>query len=145
MSRPLSRDTKLKLALPILYAALTAAAFVATWPHDAVWHDYLGVIVTAIAYSLWITARVQLGNAFTLAPSAKFLVTTGLYSKLRHPVYYFSIMALIGISIYLWQAPMIAALVALSGMEIWRIREEEKVLSKTFGKQYADYKQTSWF
>lgn len=93
---------------------------------------------------LWIVARTQLGYAFSLMPKAKYLVTTGLYSKLRHPVYYFSILALIGILIFSWNIYVLIAVIILIALEIIRMRKEEEVLIKKFGKKYKEYKQTTW-
>lgn len=77
-------------------------------------------------------------------PKAKYLVTTGLYSKLRHPVYYFSILALIGILIFSWNIYVLIAVIILIALEIIRMRKEEEVLTKKFGKKYKEYKQTTW-
>lgn len=93
---------------------------------------------------LWIVARTQLGYAFSLMPKAKYLVTTGLYSKLRHPVYYFSILALIGILIFSWNIYVLIAVIILIALEIIRMRKEEEVLTKKFGKKHKEYKQTTW-
>lgn len=141
----MSRATKLKLMPPILYLGLSVLLFIVTWPTFAEVRHVIGASVTLFAFLLWITARVQLGNAFSLAPKASALVTTGIYRKLRHPVYYFSIMALGGLSIYIWKWPMCIALLVLIALELFRIRSEETVLTKRFGDVYLEYKNSTWF
>ncbi len=131
--------------LPLLYAILAAAFFVYTFPDDVSAHHVIGVIVTGLSFALWIVSRVQLGNAFSLAPKSKFIVSTGIYSKLRHPVYYFSITAVLGLAVYSLNAFVFVALVALILVEIIRIRAEEKLLLSSFGKQYLEYKKSTWF
>ena len=46
-----------------------------------------GAIVAIAGYSLFITARIQLGKSFSVSPQAKELVTHGLYSRIRNPIY----------------------------------------------------------
>lgn len=141
----LSKTTKLKIIIPLMYFGASILLFINTWPNQVSTHHVTGVILTIIAFILWITARVQLGNAFSIAPEAKFIVRAGLYQKLRHPVYYFSILAGLGLSIYLWRWPLFVALILFIGLQTFRIRKEETLLVKLFGKEYSDYKQSSWF
>jgi protein-S-isoprenylcysteine O-methyltransferase Ste14 len=141
----LSRATKLKLIIPFLYLALSILLFIVTWPDNTEIRHIAGVLATIVAFILWLTARVQLGNAFSLAPKSSFIVTTGLYSRLRHPVYYFSILAVIGLSVYIWEWPMIIIVFALIALEVFRIKKEEVLLTSQFGGKYLDYKNTTWF
>ena len=131
--------------MPVLYAALAVVFFVLTWPNVANTNHYIGVFTTVIAFALWIIARVQLGNAFSIAAKANYLVTSGLYSKLRHPVYYFSILAVMGIGVYIWQPLVLIPIVLLIGLELYRINKEEKILADKFGKAYVAYKSKTWF
>ena len=144
--RQLTRSTQLKLLMPILYAVLTATYFLIVLQQTSVQpHHIIGIIIVASAFLLWIVARIQLGNSFTIGAHAKELVTVGLYSKLRHPVYYFSILAVAGIAIFTWSIYMLVPVILLVVIEVIRIKQEERVLEKTFGKKYISYKQTTWF
>lgn len=144
--RQLTRSTQLKLLMPILYAVLTATYFLIVLQQTSVQpHHIIGIIIVASAFLLWIVARIQLGNSFTIGAHAKELVTVGLYSKLRHPVYYFSILAVTGIAIFTWSIYMLVPVILLVVIEVIRIKQEERVLEKTFGKKYISYKQTTWF
>ena len=51
------------------------------------------IAVAAVAFPLWIAARVQLGSALSFWPEARTLVTSGLYARIRHPVYLFGTVA----------------------------------------------------
>jgi protein-S-isoprenylcysteine O-methyltransferase Ste14 len=137
--------TKLKLLMPVLYSVLAAAFFALTWPNSPTPNHYVGLFITFIAFALWIVARVQLGNSFSIGAKANHLITAGLYSKLRHPVYYFSILAVVGLGVYVWSVFVLIPLVFLTALEIYRINNEEKVLSDKFGKAYSEYKSKTWF
>lgn len=144
--KQLTRATLLKLVMPILYAAFAAVYFLIVLQQTHLqFHHVVGATMTALAFILWIVARIQLGNSFAIGAHANELVTSGLYSKLRHPVYYFSILAVAGIAIFTWNIFMTAPVVLLIMLEILRIQQEEQVLEKTFGKEYRKYKQTTWF
>lgn len=141
----MNRSTKLKLIMPVLYAMMTLGFFVLTWPDAAHAHHYAGVGIALLSFVLWITARVQLGNAFSIGAKANYLVTSGLYRKLRHPVYYFSVLAIVGIGVYIWQLLVVVPIGLLIGLELYRVREEEKTLTDTFGSAYTRYKASTWF
>src|SRR5438874_447556 len=59
----------------------------------------LGIAVPAAV--LLFVARWQLGKSFSVTPQARELVTHGLYSKIRNPIYVFSALMLAGILIAL--------------------------------------------
>ena len=74
------------------FGVLVVALFVA--PHTPTW--LAGIGIAAIAFPLWVLARLQLGSAFSFRPEARHL--GGLYSKIRHPVYVFGTFAALGLS-----------------------------------------------
>src|SRR5579872_5594221 len=60
-----------------------------------------GAILAVIGYVLLITARVQLGESFAVQPEAKGLVTHGLYSRIRNPMYIFVDLMFFGVILVL--------------------------------------------
>jgi protein-S-isoprenylcysteine O-methyltransferase Ste14 len=94
---------------------------------------------------LWFVARWQLGDAFSVAPEARHLVTRGLYSRIRHPIYVFGTLAFLFVVLALqgWAAIIIWAVVIL--IQVMRVRREERVLADTFGEEYAAYRRRTWF
>ena len=102
------------------FGALVAALFVA--PPTPTW--LAGIGIAAIAFPLWVLARLQLGSAFSFRPQARHLVTGGLYSKIRHPVYVFGTFAALG---------------ALLALQVWPL------LAAAFGREYEQYRQRTWF
>ena len=106
----------------------------------------VGIGIAVASFALWMVARVQLGKSFSFRAQAKVLVTTGLYSKFRHPIYLFGELAFAGL--FLAWGGLIAALAYLvltSPTEIVRSRKEEAVLEKAFGEEYRQYKASTWF
>jgi protein-S-isoprenylcysteine O-methyltransferase Ste14 len=73
------------------------------------------------------------------------LVTTGIYSKIRHPMY-------IGLILLHFGFPFIAKSFAVClSTALWAgiicawTRFEEKNLERRFGQRYIDYKKQTWF
>jgi protein-S-isoprenylcysteine O-methyltransferase Ste14 len=59
----------------------------------------MGGVIAAAGQVLLMVARVQLGASFSVTAKAQKLVTTGLYSKIRNPIYVFGAMFLVGLVI----------------------------------------------
>ena len=72
-------------------------------------------------------------------------VTTGIYSKVRHPVYVFGILAILGVVLYAHLWPALLAFLVLIPMQLLRARAEEQVLIERFGEEYLRYKSRTWF
>ena len=67
------------------------------------------------------------------------LVTHGLYSKIRNPIYVFSALILTGILIALQRPYALFFLVVLIPMQVVRASQESKVLEAKFGEAYREY------
>jgi protein-S-isoprenylcysteine O-methyltransferase Ste14 len=106
---------------------------------------FAGIALSALAFPLWVVARLQLGSAFSFRAEARRLVTSGLYSKLRHPVYVFGTLAGIGALLTLQIWPLLALAVLLSPITWLRSRREERLLASTFGADYERYRARTWF
>jgi protein-S-isoprenylcysteine O-methyltransferase Ste14 len=92
-----------------------------------------------------LVARVQLGNAFSVKAKATTLVTTGLYSRIRNPVYFFGALMILGVIVWVSRPWMLLFYVVLIPVQVIRIRKEEKVLTEKFGEAYVEYKRKTWF
>lgn len=105
----------------------------------------VGAVIAAIGLILLLTARVQLGRSFSVTAQARHLVTTGLYSRIRNPIYVFSAMFLSGIAIAMGRPVLLMILLVLVPLQIRRARKEEQVLTQAFGQEYVRYKAQTWF
>jgi protein-S-isoprenylcysteine O-methyltransferase Ste14 len=110
--------------------------------HTRIW--YAGLLLAALCQPLWLMASLQLGDSFTARPEARTLVTRGLYSRIRHPIYVFGCGAYFGAFLALQIWPVLARL-ALTPIELVRARREERVLLAAFGKAYENYRKGTWF
>src|SRR5437667_4953259 len=103
----------------------------------------LGIAVPAAV--LLFVARWQLGKSFSVTPQARELVTHGLYSKIRNPIYVFSALMLAGILIALERPYALLFLLVLIPVQVLRANKEVKVLEAKFGETYREYKAKTWF
>ncbi len=113
------------------------------WAWDA--RHLIGMSIAALGLTLWVTARMQLGKSFSVRPEARALVTTGLYSKFRNPIYLFAGVAYTGV--FLAWGNAIAFILFLAGYVAFqypRVRREREVLEKAFGEEYRRYKARTW-
>lgn len=106
---------------------------------------YIGMALAAVALVFWIAARVQLGESFAIGPKAHKLVTTGLYSRLRNPVYFFANIAYLGLAIVWNTIPAYVIVAAVWWGQTRRAKREADVLEKAFGVEYRRYREQTWF
>ena len=90
-------------------------------------------------------ARVQLGRAFSVQAKASTLVTSGLYSRIRNPIYVFGGLAIAGFMLWVNQPWLLLIFVVVIPMQVWRSGVEARVLEEKFGAEYLEYKKKTWF
>jgi protein-S-isoprenylcysteine O-methyltransferase Ste14 len=105
----------------------------------------IGTALAVVGVSLIGLARYQLGKSFAVRAEAHELVTHGLYSKIRNPIYVFGLVMFTGV-IFVLQKPIlwIALVVIVIGQAI-RARREARVLEIAFGDTYREYRRKTWF
>jgi protein-S-isoprenylcysteine O-methyltransferase Ste14 len=130
------------IAVYLIYLALFGLAIV-TGPRSTLW--YVALCLSAVCAVIWFVARWQLGDAFSVAPEARQLVTRGLYSRIRHPIYVFGTLAFLFLVLALmgWFALVIWLVVIL--IQVRRARRDERVLAEIFGDEYTTYRSRTWF
>ena len=104
-----------------------------------------GAMLAVTGYVLLITARLQLGKSFSVSPQAKALVTHGLYSRIRNPIYVCVGVMWLGVIVALRLYWLFVPLVALLVMQVFRSGQESRVLEEKFGQAYLDYRKQTWF
>jgi protein-S-isoprenylcysteine O-methyltransferase Ste14 len=104
-----------------------------------------GLAILIAGMALVTLARIQLADSFSITPQATKLVTHGIYSRIRNPVYVFLAAALAGLILYLDLPNLFLAFVVLIPLQIVRARAEGRVLEQHFGEEYRRYKSTTWF
>ena len=104
-----------------------------------------GALLAVVGYSMFVTARLQLGKSFAVTPQAKELVTLGLYSRIRNPIYVFVDVMIFGLILALHLYWLFALYPLLVAMHVLRAHREAKVLQLKFGQAYLDYQNQTWF
>jgi protein-S-isoprenylcysteine O-methyltransferase Ste14 len=105
----------------------------------------VGFCITIASLAVLTIARINLGNSFSIAPEAHALVTKGIYSRIRHPVYIFGMLLLSGLALYANLPWLLLLFLPIGFMQLKRARAEENVLQQAFGEEYTRYKSKTWF
>jgi len=115
------------------------------WHFRPGWQYVAGMSLATAGYALWFMARVQLGKSFSARAVATELVTTGLYSKFRNPIYLFSTLGISGLCVAMRWYKFGGVYVALvAATQWWRAGAEAAVLEAKFGDTYRRYRAQTW-
>ncbi|MBI5475565.1 MAG: isoprenylcysteine carboxylmethyltransferase family protein [Ignavibacteriales bacterium] len=138
---------KLKIATFILLTFILLPLIIwrllSKFPHDLM--TYIGITLIIPSFVLLIIAIFQLGDSLAVTPQAKELVTKGLYSKIRHPMYVFGMLLFLGFAMVTRDViSYVVCAFALVNV-IWRVRRENRVLEEKFGDAYRTYRKQVWF
>ena len=96
-------------------------------------------------FVLWTIARFQLGASFAVKAEARQLVTRGLYSKIRNPIYVFGSWVVAGGILVFGKSLWLLIFVLLIPLQLWRAKKESAVLEAAFGEEYRSYRAGTWF
>jgi protein-S-isoprenylcysteine O-methyltransferase Ste14 len=119
--------------------------FLFTWA--APWNPqrYVGTALVVVGLLFIGIARYQLGRSFSVKAEAHELVTTGLYSKIRNPIYVFGMVMITGMILILGRPEGWLVLIAAVVGQTIRARREARVLEAAFGDAYREYRSKTWF
>ena len=91
-----------------------------------------------------IIARRQLAGNWGAAVELKKgheLITTGIYGYVRHPIYTGMLLMGLGTTVFINAAPVWISLAVAIVLFAIRARQEEKLMTRTFPKEYPEYKK----
>jgi protein-S-isoprenylcysteine O-methyltransferase Ste14 len=134
---------QLVLALVIVLLATGAVLFIGAAGERQTF--VVGAALAAIGVPMLVLSRVHLGRAFSVKPRASTLVTTGVYSRIPHPMYAFLDLALLGAVIALRRQWLIVVWLGLVLAHVWAARREARVLEAAFGEAYRKYRAQAWW
>jgi protein-S-isoprenylcysteine O-methyltransferase Ste14 len=107
-------------------------------PADRAWDaPALGLLLAGQFFC--VVALLQLGRSLSVMPEARRLVTAGLYARIRHPLYLAEAIATLGVLLQFRSIEALLLVLVQFCIQLWRMREEEKVLEAAF-PDYADYR-----
>ena len=105
----------------------------------------VGLSIALPALVLLVFARFQLGRAFSISAKASILVTSGVYSRIRNPIYVFGSFIFLGLIIWIGNPWLLLIFAILIPMQVVRSRNEAKALEAKFGEAYRAYRRKTWF
>jgi protein-S-isoprenylcysteine O-methyltransferase Ste14 len=141
----MDRGPILHVYLPALVGLLAIEEIfrAAPQPHGPL--RLLGLLLALIGLSGTILARYTLGRSFSWVPKATGLVTTGIYSRIRNPIYVSGTFLVVGAGVMLRRPEVLAVIAVMIPMQIFRARKEAAVLEAKFGDAYREYRKHTWF
>jgi protein-S-isoprenylcysteine O-methyltransferase Ste14 len=138
--------TRTNVVTLVVAAAALAVVVTSYWPAGPLPLYQAGSLAVMVAaFCLFAAARIQLGASFSVAAKAKHLVTSGVYSKIRNPIYVFGGLMIGAAIVYVGRPVLLLAFVVLVPMQVVRARKESQVLEEAFGDEYRAYKARTWF
>jgi protein-S-isoprenylcysteine O-methyltransferase Ste14 len=137
--------TILRVWLPLVGGLAALVWIFVAWPgtHGSV--RSIGLLLALVGLAGVILARYTLGRSFSIAPKATALVTRGIYSRIRNPIYIFGMFFVVGLVLIVGKPELLAILVVLIPTQIIRARREAAVLEARFGDAYREYRKRTWF
>jgi protein-S-isoprenylcysteine O-methyltransferase Ste14 len=136
----------MKLNLVTLLIILAAVVVFGARYIDEPWPPMriAGATLMLLSLALLFTARLQLGRSFSVRAKATRLVTTGLYRRLRNPIYIFGSFLFIGLAMFIPTWWPLVLLLLIIPMQIARARREAAILEAEFGDEYRRYRARTW-
>jgi protein-S-isoprenylcysteine O-methyltransferase Ste14 len=107
----------------------------------------VGITINIIGLIIWWSAKLTLAENWAAGygkPKIKQLVTHGIYSKIRHPLYWGINLTLIGLSLMYLNIFFIIVSLAIVIYFFRRMRAEDKFLIEELRGEYFDYKKKTW-
>jgi protein-S-isoprenylcysteine O-methyltransferase Ste14 len=115
------------------------------FPHAWTIGQISGGALMVVSAALLMTARWQLGKSFSVTAQARALVTHGIYSRIRNPIYVFSACLIAGACLFFQRPYLLLVFAILIPVQTWRAHQEARVLEAKFGDAYRQYRARTWF
>jgi protein-S-isoprenylcysteine O-methyltransferase Ste14 len=131
--------------LPLVLGAFALREFFISdiGPHGPM--RWVGLALAVIGFAGVIVSRYTLGRSFSVRAKATALVTTGIYARIRNPIYISGEVTLIGIAVMMWRWEFFVFLAVIIPLQFWRAHNEARVLEEKFGDEYREYRRRTWF
>jgi protein-S-isoprenylcysteine O-methyltransferase Ste14 len=104
-----------------------------------------GLALAVPSFALGLLARIQLGRSFAVRAFAKELVTHGVYSRIRNPIYLFGTLFITGLILLIGKPALLLLMALVVPLQVIRAHKEARVLENKFGEAYRAYRSRTWF
>jgi len=108
---------------------------------------WIGLALSLLGLAGVTIARYTLGESFSIRAKATKLVTTGIYARIRNPIYVSGMIFLAGL-VVVFRRPaswLVVIIIIVIPTQIIRARREARVLEAKFGDAYRQYRERTWF
>jgi len=119
--------------------------FIFTMPGPWDWQRSLGTALLVAGVVGIAVARYQLGRSFAIKAEAHQLVTHGVYSKIRNPIYVFGTVLITGFVLLIHRPVLWLLVPAVIILQTLRAHREARVLEAAFGDAYREYRRKTRF
>ena len=141
-------NTKSRIVFTVIFTVMCLmwVSWFGLCPSDPFRFTFPGIIRWMALGAVIVGLGVAIGGVVQLRglENIDHLVTTGLYSKLRHPIYTGFILWILGWAIYNGAVvSLVIGCVGIGNILYWRRLEEEN-LESWYGDVYRDYRQGTW-
>jgi len=134
---------QLENILPFISTIISIYFIIKYWNITS--YKIISILLILIGLTLWWSGKITLGRSFDYKPNAKTLITNGIYSKIRNPIYLGLTLLLLGFTLYFNSKIFLIITILITISSVIRIKLEETILKKKFGKDYLEYKNKTWF
>jgi protein-S-isoprenylcysteine O-methyltransferase Ste14 len=135
----------LRVGVPLIFGSIAVGALFKASLNPHVFVRDVGLALACLGLAGVVLARYTLGRSFSVRAKATALVTRGIYSRIRNPIYVFGEFFLLGAALIIWRIEMVGLLLLLVPVQIIRARREAAVLEAKFGDEYREYRKRTWF
>jgi protein-S-isoprenylcysteine O-methyltransferase Ste14 len=136
---------QLEHLVPLALTILSVYFWITFLNHDLV--RIVGITINIVGLIIWWLAKITLGSNWDAgygSPKIEQLVTRGVYSKIRHPLYWGINLTLIGLVLLyprVWFSTISLLIIVYF---FYRMRVEDKYLLEKLGEEYRNYKRKTW-
>jgi protein-S-isoprenylcysteine O-methyltransferase Ste14 len=104
------------------------------------WLKYLGLAAFGVGVLIFVLAETTKGGVTDKGG----LITTGIYSKIRHPMYLGQILMAVGTPLFTQGfVTLCLSIVWIAQILFWKVLEERELLEKY--PEYKNYTKRTWF
>ena len=103
---------------------------------------WLGLVLTIVSIPIVVWIHQTLGRAYSYAletKSEQSLITSGPFSRMRHPLYSAHIIFNLGMILLTLNIPLIIYAILGGPLTYTRMRDEERMMVEQFGVEYEEY------
>jgi len=100
------------------------------------------LLIVLVGITIWLIGKKTLGEFFSTSRYPKGFVTKGIYSKIRHPMYYSGIVIYIGTALFFrsWVGLGLVFFLVIPILYYF-IKKEEGFLREKYKDQYLVYRE----